>query len=221
MSKRRAAREAKHAPCLCSPMGTLPWGPQEQRPSCSRYYSWALRERWGRQCGCSSQQEPFGCEFRLWSREAHQGPQLRRVNWGLPGQSPHSPMAQTLALDSNYSTTSLLLSPPSWGMGRMQVPLQTEVSGQPAPLPSVHPLRLEPTLGAGPAVLALLDVPKHPPPGFSWRGDQAPPQPLVSLISALRAEPKQKCPRSPTTSTSKRKLSPRPAQEGGPNVALV
>ena len=76
--KRRAEGEAKHAPCLqpqCAHGRT-----QERKPSCSWCYSWARGELWGSQRGSSSRQEPFCHEFRLWTRQAHQGPQLRQVD---------------------------------------------------------------------------------------------------------------------------------------------
>ena len=115
--------------------------------------------------------------------------------------------------------------PTVWGVERMQDPFRTKVPQRPSPPSAIHSqergaLKLEPTLLNGPAILFFLGLPQHSPPRFSWGGDQAPLQPLALLILTLHTEHKQKCPGSPTQGL-KEEAEPRPAQEGGPDVALV
>lgn len=134
------------------------------------------------------------------------------------------PVAWALALDANRSTSSPLLTAPSWvgGEGRTQDPLRTKVPGQPSPAPATHhqergALRLEPTPLNGPAVLPFLDLPQHPPPRFSSppaRGSRIP-------LSKHNCSRKALGPTTPTLPGAQRGSEGQACSEGSLDVALV
>lgn len=89
------------------------------------------------------------------------------------------------------------------------------------PPPSAHSPWLEPMLPAGPAVLSLLDALNTQCPGSAAEGIKLFSSPWPHSTSALQAELKWNCPRSPTPSTSERKLGPGPLKtvaQGGLGV---
>lgn len=160
-----------------------------------------------------------------WRRntDAGAGKAMASAPVGPPGRSGLSPSSPDPGARLKPSTTSPLLSPPSWGWGGCSLHLEQRNGSVPLwpwGHPHCHPPLIRRREGLrspedGTHTSAWTGSPPSltsPSRGFSWGGDQASSQPQIPPASALQAEPSRKRPHPlpppPLPRGSQRKLSP-------------